>query len=65
MSGTEVLKSRPIVNWYGITDVVDLLDGPNSGPFAVQWLGAQPDRVDDREARVAADLRSRAICRRS
>jgi acetyl esterase/lipase len=44
--GTEVLKPAAVVNWYGITDVADLLDGPNVRPFAVQWLGAQPDRVE-------------------
>lgn len=34
-----------VVNWYGITDVADLLDGPNLKNYAVQWLGGQPDRV--------------------
>ncbi|MEQ8691676.1 MAG: alpha/beta hydrolase [Pseudomonadales bacterium] len=33
-----------IVNWSGITDVVDLIDGPNATTYAVSWLGAQPDR---------------------
>ncbi len=33
-----------IVNWYGITDVVDLLDGPNAKRYAVAWLGSMPDR---------------------
>ncbi len=28
-SGPENLKVAAIINWYGITDVVDLLDGPN------------------------------------
>ena len=35
-----------IVNWYGITDVVDMLDGPNARGYAVEWLGSLPDRVD-------------------
>ena len=43
--GTEPLTVAAVVNWYGITDVVDLLDGPNTRSYAVQWLGAQPDRV--------------------
>jgi dipeptidyl aminopeptidase/acylaminoacyl peptidase len=34
------------VNWYGITDVADLLEGPNLRTYAVQWLGARPDRVE-------------------
>ena len=42
-SGGE-LTVAAIVNWYGITDVVDLLDGPNKKYYAVQWLGAQTDR---------------------
>jgi dipeptidyl aminopeptidase/acylaminoacyl peptidase len=33
-----------IVNWYGITDVADLLDGPNRRTYAVAWLGSAPDR---------------------
>lgn len=44
--GTEALKVAAIVNWYGISDVVDLLDGPNTRSYAVQWLGSRPDRND-------------------
>jgi acetyl esterase/lipase len=39
-----------IVNFFGITDIADLLDGPNkkpfpeSWPYTVQWLGNQPNR---------------------
>lgn len=43
--GSEELRVAAIVNWYGITDVADLLDGPNRKNYAVQWLGSQPDRV--------------------
>ena len=45
-------KVAAIVNFYGITDVADLLDGPNkkpfpeSWPYTVQWLGNQPNRMD-------------------
>jgi acetyl esterase/lipase len=35
-----------IVNWYGITDVVDLLSSPNMQEYAVSWLGSQSDRVE-------------------
>ena len=41
-----------IVNFFGIADVADLLDGPNkkpfpeSWPYTVQWLGNQPNRTD-------------------
>jgi acetyl esterase/lipase len=44
--GTEELKTAAIVNWYGITDVADLLDGANMRPYAVQWLGSRGDRVE-------------------
>lgn len=49
-----------IVNFFGIADVADLLDGPNkppfpeSWPYTVQWLGNQPNRAD--VARAASPL---------
>lgn len=42
--GDEVLRVAAIVNWYGITDVGDLLDGPNMRTYAVEWLGSMVDR---------------------
>jgi acetyl esterase/lipase len=44
--GNERLKVAAIVDWYGITDVADLLDGANMKAYAVTWLGSQPDRVE-------------------
>jgi acetyl esterase/lipase len=44
--GTEELKVAAIVNWYGITDVADLLDGQNMRMYAVQWMGSMPNRVE-------------------
>jgi len=44
--GTEELKVAAIVDWYGITDVADLLEGENMRTYAVQWLGATPNRVE-------------------
>jgi acetyl esterase/lipase len=41
-----------IVDFFGITDVADLLEGPNkkpfpeSWPYTVQWLGNQPNRAE-------------------
>lgn len=35
----EVPKVAAILNWYGITDVVDMLAGPNARSYAVQWVG--------------------------
>ena len=49
-----------IVDFFGITDVADLLDGPNKKPFpetwpyTVQWLGNQANR--DAVARAASPL---------
>jgi acetyl esterase/lipase len=39
-------KVAAIVNWYGITDVVDLLDGTNQKTYAVTWLGSLPNREE-------------------
>ena len=44
--GNEELKIAAVVDWYGITDVVDLLDGPNRKTYAVQWLASLPNRVE-------------------
>jgi acetyl esterase/lipase len=32
-----------IINWYGITDVADLLGGQNRKGYAVRWVGPRPD----------------------
>ncbi len=42
--GPEELKVAAIVNWYGPSDVANLLAGPNMRPWAVAWLGSQPNR---------------------
>lgn len=34
------------VNWYGITDVGDLLDGPNIRSYAVEWMGSLANRFE-------------------
>ena len=44
--GSEELKVAAIINWYGITDVADLLDGSNMRPYAVGWLGSQASREE-------------------
>lgn len=43
--GNEELKVAAIVNWFGITDVADILDGPNRQTYAVKWFASMPDRV--------------------
>ncbi len=42
--GVPLPKVAAIVNWYGITDVNDLLDGANRKTYAVAWLSSMPDR---------------------
>lgn len=44
--GVPLPKIAAIVNWYGITDVGDLLDGPNRRSFAVAWISSKPDREE-------------------
>lgn len=35
-----------VVNWYGITDVGDLLAGVNEKSYAVRWMGSLADRME-------------------
>jgi acetyl esterase/lipase len=44
--GSEELKVAAIINWYGITDVGDLLDGPNMKSYAVEWMGSLENRYE-------------------
>src|SRR5207237_248490 len=44
--GVPLPKVAAIVDWYGIVDVKDLLDGDNRKAYAVQWLGAAPNREE-------------------
>jgi acetyl esterase/lipase len=41
---TAVPKVAAIINWYGITDVNDLLAGANARSYAVQWIGSGRNR---------------------
>jgi len=44
--GTELLEVSAIINWYGITEVGDLLDGPNMKNYAVEWMGSLENRYE-------------------
>ena len=44
--GVPLPKVAAIVDWYGITDVNDLLDGPNRKSYAVAWLSSMPNRQE-------------------
>jgi acetyl esterase/lipase len=37
------VKVAAIVNWFGIGDVADLLDGPNARNYAREWFGSAPN----------------------
>ena len=39
----EETKVAAIVNWYGISDVNDLIQGPNIKNYAAMWMGALPN----------------------
>ncbi len=42
-TGDEKLKVAAIVNWFGISDVADLVQGPNLKNYALMWMGSQTD----------------------
>ncbi len=41
--GDKPIKVAAIINWYGISDVNDLIQGPNTKTYALMWMGSQPD----------------------
>lgn len=45
-AGAEGVDVAAVVNWYGPSDVADLLEGPNTRTWAVGWLGTQPERQE-------------------
>jgi len=52
--GTEEMKVAAIINWFGITDVNDIIQGPNRKNYGVMWMGSQPDA--DRIAKSVSPL---------
>ena len=45
VNGTEPpMKVAAIINYFGIADVEDMLSGPNAKHYAIEWLGAAPNR---------------------
>lgn len=44
--GDEELKVAAIINWYGITDVNDIIQGPNLKNYAVMWMGSSPNAAE-------------------
>ena len=41
--GDVKIKVAAIVNWFGISDVNDLIQGPNLKNYAMMWMGSQTD----------------------
>jgi acetyl esterase/lipase len=41
-----VPKVAAVVNFYGVTDVADVIDGPHKANLAITWVGSVPDRND-------------------
>ena len=37
------MRVAAMVNWYGITDIADLVSGPNAKTYAVAWMGGLVD----------------------
>lgn len=44
--GDVPMKPAAIVNWYGISDVNDLIQGPNVKNYAMMWIGAMPNAAE-------------------
>jgi acetyl esterase/lipase len=45
-SDETVPKVAAIINWYGISDVNDMLGGANARSYAVQWIGGGSTAAD-------------------
>jgi acetyl esterase/lipase len=43
---TPVPRVAAAVNWFGVTDVWDVIEGPNRANAAVTWLGSLPNREE-------------------
>jgi acetyl esterase/lipase len=41
-----VPKIAAVINWFGITDVPDVIDGANRQAAAVRWFGGMPNALD-------------------
>lgn len=44
--GPEELKVAAVVNWYGVSDVADVMEGPNRRIFGATWLGGLENRKE-------------------
>lgn len=44
--GDVKMKVSAIINWYGITDVNDVIQGANLKNYGVMWMGSQPNAAE-------------------
>lgn len=44
--GSSAPKIAAVINWYGFSDLVDLMDGANMRPAVTAWIGAGAARID-------------------
>ena len=42
----EKINVAAVINWYGIADVNDLIQGANTKNYAVMWMGSQPNAAE-------------------
>jgi len=45
-AGEPDMQVAAIINWYGITDVADMLEGPNAKHYVVEWFGSMENRME-------------------
>jgi acetyl esterase/lipase len=43
-TATPVPRVAAAINWFGITDVADVIDGPHRADAAVRWVGSLPNK---------------------
>jgi acetyl esterase/lipase len=52
--GVPLPRVAAIINWYGVADVGDVIDGPHKANLAVQWFGGMaPHERDELAARLS------------
>lgn len=45
-AGTPLPKVAAVINWYGVTDVADVIDGPHRANAAARWMGSMPNKME-------------------
>ena len=45
-AGAPLPHVAAVVNWFGITDVADVIDGPHRANAAAQWMAGMPNKME-------------------